>query len=87
MDININANLLLKLVYNGLVIKIIQMNSDGTTTDNPSWLEKIQKTVRNIFLAVNIFQTPVNQSGTHLTFYYLYFYPDRYNLCLSLWLL
>ncbi|KAK7251950.1 hypothetical protein RIF29_35579 [Crotalaria pallida] len=36
--------------------------SDDTTTDNPSWLEKIQKTVRNIFLAVNLFQTPVNQS-------------------------
>ncbi|KAF1873198.1 hypothetical protein Lal_00016335 [Lupinus albus] len=32
------------------------------TTDNPSWLEKIQKSVRNIFHAVNLFQTPVNQS-------------------------
>ncbi|OIW10241.1 hypothetical protein TanjilG_27992 [Lupinus angustifolius] len=32
------------------------------TTDNPSWLEKIQKSVRNIFHAVNLFQTPVNQT-------------------------
>ncbi|XP_061360355.1 glucosidase 2 subunit beta [Gastrolobium bilobum] len=36
--------------------------SDGTTTDNPSMLERIQKTVRSIFKAVNVFQTPVNQS-------------------------
>ncbi|CAL0312187.1 unnamed protein product [Lupinus luteus] len=32
------------------------------TTENPSWLEKIQKSVRNIFHAVNLFQTPVNQT-------------------------
>ncbi|XP_028759729.1 glucosidase 2 subunit beta [Neltuma alba] len=32
------------------------------SANNPSWLEKIQKTVRNIFQAVNLFQTPVNQS-------------------------
>ncbi|XP_019424219.1 PREDICTED: glucosidase 2 subunit beta-like isoform X1 [Lupinus angustifolius] len=36
--------------------------SDDITTDNPSWLEKIQKTVRNIFQAVNLFQTPLNQT-------------------------
>lgn len=36
--------------------------SDVTTANSPSWLEKIQKTVRNIFQAVNLFQTPVNQS-------------------------
>ncbi|MCH93157.1 glucosidase 2 subunit beta-like, partial [Trifolium medium] len=36
--------------------------SDVSTTDDPSWLEKIQKSVWNMFQAVNIFQTPVNQS-------------------------
>ncbi|KAM5582213.1 glucosidase 2 subunit beta [Rosa sericea] len=36
--------------------------SDVTTSSNPSWLEKIQNTVRNILHVVNIFQTPVNQS-------------------------
>ncbi|KAI4336653.1 hypothetical protein L6164_015151 [Bauhinia variegata] len=36
--------------------------SDDTATENPSWLEKIQRTVRNIFQAVHLFQTPVNQS-------------------------
>lgn len=36
--------------------------SDVSTTDDPSWLEKIQKSVWNIIQAVNIFQTPVNQS-------------------------
>ncbi|KAA8550929.1 hypothetical protein F0562_002613 [Nyssa sinensis] len=36
--------------------------SDITTTRNPSWLEKIQQTVRNILQAVNLFQTPVNTS-------------------------
>ncbi|KAB1227720.1 Glucosidase 2 subunit beta [Morella rubra] len=36
--------------------------SDITTASNPSWLEKIQKTVQNILRAVNLFQTPVNQS-------------------------
>ncbi|XP_062016216.1 glucosidase 2 subunit beta isoform X2 [Rosa rugosa] len=36
--------------------------SDVTTLSNPSWLEKIQNTVRNILHVVNIFQTPVNQS-------------------------
>lgn len=34
-----------------------------TTPSNPSWLEKIQHTVWNILQAVNLFQTPVNQSG------------------------
>lgn len=38
---------------------------DITTASNPSWLEKIQKTVQNILRAVNLFQTPVNQSGTN----------------------
>ncbi|XP_060174075.1 glucosidase 2 subunit beta isoform X1 [Lycium barbarum] len=33
-----------------------------TTTRNPSWTEKIQKTVKRIFRAVNLFQTPVNIS-------------------------
>ncbi|XP_010451052.1 PREDICTED: glucosidase 2 subunit beta-like isoform X1 [Camelina sativa] len=33
------------------------------TTSNPTWLEKIQKTVKNILLSVNIFQTtPVDKS-------------------------
>ncbi|KAB2619821.1 glucosidase 2 subunit beta-like [Pyrus ussuriensis x Pyrus communis] len=36
--------------------------SDVTTSSTPSWLEKIQKTVRNLLQAVNLFQTPVNQS-------------------------
>ncbi|XP_021278499.1 glucosidase 2 subunit beta-like [Herrania umbratica] len=36
--------------------------SDTTSTNNPSWLEKIQQTVRNILQAVNLFQMPVNIS-------------------------
>ncbi|KAK6918086.1 Glucosidase II beta subunit, N-terminal [Dillenia turbinata] len=36
--------------------------SEIATTSNPSWLEKIQKTVRNILQAVNLFQAPVNIS-------------------------
>ncbi|XP_050367294.1 glucosidase 2 subunit beta [Argentina anserina] len=32
------------------------------TSSNPSWLEKIQSTVRNILQVVNLFQTPVNRS-------------------------
>ncbi|KAK4608179.1 hypothetical protein RGQ29_001829 [Quercus rubra] len=36
--------------------------SDITTPSNPSWLEKIQKTVHNILRAVNLFQTSVNQT-------------------------
>lgn len=36
--------------------------SDITTPSNPSLLEKIQKTVHNILRAVNLFQTPVNQT-------------------------
>ncbi|XP_038901581.1 glucosidase 2 subunit beta isoform X2 [Benincasa hispida] len=35
---------------------------DVDTQSNPSWLEKIKKTVRNVLKAVNIFQSPVNQS-------------------------
>lgn len=36
-------------------------NSD-TTISEPSWLEKIQSTVRSIFQAVNLFKTPVDKS-------------------------
>ncbi|RZC79110.1 hypothetical protein C5167_003333 [Papaver somniferum] len=36
--------------------------SDITTTTSPSWLEKIQQTVRNILQAVNLFQTPIDKS-------------------------
>ncbi|XP_073140340.1 glucosidase 2 subunit beta isoform X2 [Henckelia pumila] len=36
--------------------------SDITSTGSPSWLEKIQKTVRSIFKAVNLFQTPIDKS-------------------------
>ncbi|KAF7120783.1 hypothetical protein RHSIM_Rhsim13G0234500 [Rhododendron simsii] len=35
---------------------------DTTTSSSPSWLEKIQQTVRNILQAVNLFQTPVDVS-------------------------
>lgn len=37
---------------------------DKTSSNSPSWLEKIQKTVRNILQVVNIFQDPVDKSGT-----------------------
>lgn len=37
--------------------------SDITGTSGSSWLEKIQKRVKTIFQAVNIFQKPVNVSG------------------------
>ncbi|KAG5023631.1 Glucosidase 2 subunit beta [Glycine max] len=37
-------------------------DNEPDLSDNPSWLEKIQRTVRNIFQAVNLFQAPVNQS-------------------------
>ncbi|KAI3894705.1 hypothetical protein MKX03_031635 [Papaver bracteatum] len=36
--------------------------SDITTTTSPSWLEKIQQTVRNILQAVNLFQSPIDKS-------------------------
>lgn len=36
--------------------------SDLTAPSNPSWLEKIRKTVQSVLRAVNLFQTPVNQS-------------------------
>ncbi|XP_075492979.1 glucosidase 2 subunit beta isoform X1 [Primulina tabacum] len=36
--------------------------SDITSTIVPSWLEKIQKTVRSIFKAVNLFKTPIDKS-------------------------
>ncbi|KZV20540.1 glucosidase 2 subunit beta [Dorcoceras hygrometricum] len=38
--------------------------SDITSSNRPSWLEKIQKTVKRIFKVVNLFQTPVDKSGT-----------------------
>ena len=35
-----------------------------TTTSNPTWLEKIQKTVKSILQAVNLIQTtPVDKLG------------------------
>ncbi|KAK3002274.1 hypothetical protein RJ639_022186 [Escallonia herrerae] len=37
--------------------------SDITSTSSPSWLAKIQRTVKNILQAVNLFQTPVDKSG------------------------
>ncbi|XP_030471904.1 glucosidase 2 subunit beta-like isoform X2 [Syzygium oleosum] len=36
--------------------------SDTTIQTSPSWLEKIQQTVRNVLQAVNLFQTPVDKS-------------------------
>ncbi|KAK9224286.1 hypothetical protein WN943_009319 [Citrus x changshan-huyou] len=36
--------------------------SEMTTPSSPSWLEKIQQTVRNILQAVHLFQTPVDKS-------------------------
>ncbi|XP_057757444.1 glucosidase 2 subunit beta isoform X1 [Arachis stenosperma] len=36
--------------------------SDVVTTDSPSWLTKIQRTVRKLFKAVNFFETPLNQT-------------------------
>ncbi|RZC83335.1 hypothetical protein C5167_046123 [Papaver somniferum] len=36
--------------------------SDISTTTSPSWLEKIQQTVRNILQAVNLFQSPIDKS-------------------------
>ncbi|EXB94810.1 hypothetical protein L484_005066 [Morus notabilis] len=37
-------------------------SSDESSPSSSSWLEKIQQKVRNILQAVNLFQTPVNQS-------------------------
>ncbi|KAK7368317.1 hypothetical protein VNO80_10342 [Phaseolus coccineus] len=37
-------------------------DNEPDLSDNPSWLEKVQKTVRNILQVVNLFQAPVNQS-------------------------
>ena len=42
---------------------LLNMLLDTTSSNNPSWLEKIQQTVKNILEAVNLFQTPVNISG------------------------
>ncbi|KAJ4959441.1 hypothetical protein NE237_026552 [Protea cynaroides] len=39
-----------------------QTDFSDITASNPSWLDKIQKTVRNILQAVNFFQTPVDKS-------------------------
>ncbi|XP_016464222.1 glucosidase 2 subunit beta [Nicotiana tabacum] len=36
--------------------------SDVTATSNPSWMEKIQRTMKSIIRSVNLFQTPVNIS-------------------------
>lgn len=36
--------------------------TDISSRSNPSWLEKIQQTVRNILQAVNLFKTPVDKS-------------------------
>lgn len=37
-------------------------DSDLTASSNPSWLEKIQNTVKSLLHAVNLFQTPLNIS-------------------------
>lgn len=37
-------------------------DSDVTASSNPSWLEKIQNTVKSLLHAVNLFQTPLNTS-------------------------
>ncbi|GMI74247.1 PRIORITY IN SWEET LIFE 4 [Hibiscus trionum] len=36
--------------------------SETNSSDDPSWLEKIQRTFRNVLDAVNLFKTPVNIS-------------------------
>ncbi|XP_058107684.1 glucosidase 2 subunit beta-like isoform X1 [Magnolia sinica] len=36
--------------------------SENLTPSSPSWLDKIQQTVRNILQAVNLFKTPVDKS-------------------------
>ncbi|XP_009587510.1 glucosidase 2 subunit beta-like isoform X1 [Nicotiana tomentosiformis] len=36
--------------------------ADITATSSPSWMEKMQQTVKSIFRAVNLFQTPANIS-------------------------
>lgn len=38
------------------------VDSDVTASSNPSWLEKIQNTVKGLLHAVNLFQTPLNTS-------------------------
>lgn len=45
-----------------LIILLHDRTLDVTTST--SWLEKIQKTVLNLLQAVNVFQTPVNRSGS-----------------------
>lgn len=42
---------------------LFNYNLDVTTTSNPSWLETIQQKVRSVLQVVNLFQSPVNQSG------------------------
>ncbi|XP_020238341.1 glucosidase 2 subunit beta [Cajanus cajan] len=37
-------------------------DTEPDLSDNPSWLEKIQRAVLNIYQAVNLFQAPVNQT-------------------------
>lgn len=57
----------LKFLYTFTLLFVIQ--SDITSTSNPSWLEKIQQTVRNILNAVKLFQTPVDKSGRMHNFF------------------
>ncbi|KAL9231398.1 hypothetical protein vseg_006631 [Gypsophila vaccaria] len=40
--------------------------SDVTDSSNPSWLEKIQKTVKNILQGFTLFQTPLNTTDAAL---------------------
>uniref|UniRef100_A0A2P2KRV5 Uncharacterized protein MANES_16G035100 n=1 Tax=Rhizophora mucronata TaxID=61149 RepID=A0A2P2KRV5_RHIMU len=53
---------------------------DATSPSNPSWLEKIQQTVRNILKAVNLFQTPVDITGAS-TSYVLPLIIQMFDMC------
>lgn len=44
---------------------LFELYKDISSRSNPSWLEKIQQTVRNILKAVNLFKTPVDKSGAN----------------------
>lgn len=52
-----------------LIILLNDRTLDVTTST--SLLEKIQKTVLNLLQAVNVFQTPVNRSGSRSKFWTL----------------
>lgn len=52
-----------------LIILLHDRTLDVTTST--SWLEKIQKTVLNLLQVVNVFQTPVNRSGSWSKFWTL----------------